>query len=167
MNLKFKGNEIFLIRYGLLKGVENHCIEEEMLKSTITRIELWKVPLCELLPSDFGLFYHAYLILETKRLLEGETIPKDGPLYWALEKNRKQINLQLSHGRSNVVEMFCLKRRLSGNYWEPQKLDEYTFDSKMEMSKIFSHYVKSGHGRLYLGSDRIRVLAAGAGFSRI
>ena len=147
-NFKFEGREWKLYKYGLLQFIdregEEHLKEEIIRKSTVTRIELWKVPLFEWLPSDFGLFYHAYLVLKTKRLLQREET-----LYWSLEKNRERVHLQLSYGIGDVIGNFALSSRLFGNYWKPQKIDEYTPDSIMTVEEIFSVYLKSENSKFY------------------
>ena len=114
-NYKFKGYEC-KIYYGkeirkFLNPVSEQYIQRAIKNtvntSRITKIELWKVPLAfvQWLPSDFGLFFHAYLVFKTN---EGNEIlsKASGELYWSFEKNAERIHLQLSHEKRNVVEDF-------------------------------------------------------------
>ena len=85
----------------------------------IESIAVWKVPLFEWLPTDFGIFFHAYLIIETR--------DTDSEFhYWSFEKNSKLLLLQQTPWgtKRNVVNGLNGKPRLRGNYWKPTLLIE-------------------------------------------
>jgi hypothetical protein len=65
----------------------------------IESVTVWKVPLFEWLPTDFGVLYHAYLVIRTNNTLNGEL------QYWSLEKNPNFMILQQTRQwtKRNVV----------------------------------------------------------------
>ena len=99
----------------------------------IENIAVWKVPLFEWMPTDFGIFYHAYLVLET--------IDTYGNFhYWSFEKNSKFLILQQTPWvtKRNVVNGLNGKPRLKGNYWKPTLLIEEEFI--IAASTLFNFY---------------------------
>ena len=81
----------------------------------INRMELWKVPLFEWLPSDFGFLYHAYLVFQTED--QGRTS------YWSFEKTSDQkVHIQESADKNDVIEFVAGKRRLQNCFWRPQQM---------------------------------------------
>ena len=99
----------------------------------IESIAVWKVPLFEWLPTDFGIFFHAYLVIETR--------DTDSEFhYWSFEKNSKLLLLQQTPWgtKRNVVNGLNGKPRLRGNYWKPTLLieEEYIIASHL----LFNFY---------------------------
>ena len=113
--------------------------------SVITKIEIWKVPLVEWFPFDFGLFYHAFLVFETKT-----GVTTDANLRWSFEKDAEKISLQYSsiHG-NDVIEKFGRNKRLPRGLWKPQKLVEYKLKQEMPMENIFSVYLDTENSKYY------------------
>ena len=108
----------------------------------IENIAVWKVPLFEWLPTDFGIFYHAYLVLET--------IDTYGEFhYWSFEKNSNFLILQQTPWAThrNVVDYIHGKPRLRGKYWKPTLLLEEEFI--IAASTLFNFYKSAEMQRHY------------------
>ena len=147
-DFQFDGRKCAWIRHGsasFLKSIKDDP-GELVDQSVITKIEIWKVPLIEWIPFDIGLFYHAFLVFETKTVVNG----KDANLRWSFEKDAEKISLQYSSIHSNsVIDKFGRNKRLPKGLWKPQKLDEYELKQEMPMEKIFSVYLDTGNSEDY------------------
>jgi hypothetical protein len=112
----------------------------------IESVAIWKVPLFEWLPIDFGMFYHAYLVIETNNTLNGEL------QYWSFEKNTKFLILQQTPQwtKRNVVNNLFGKPRLKGTYWKPTLLSEGFFnDASYPPAPSLSKFYFSAEMRLH------------------
>lgn len=144
-NFKFDGRNCAAYGYGLFES-PNIAPEDLIKKSVITKIEIWKVPLLEWIPFDFGLLYHAYLVLHTKTRIGGT----EETLRWSFEKNTKCIYLQYSTAyATDVITKFEKKNRLTRSFWTPHKLDECELKQGMPMNDIFTVYLKTGNSDFY------------------
>ena len=140
-NFEFDGKKCTAYGHGILKD-QKYIARDLVDQAVITKIEIWKVPLLEWIPFDFGLLYHAYLVLQTKTCVKGT----DVGLRWSFEKNTKRIFLQYSTTNStDVITKFQTENRLSQSFWKPQKLDEYELEQEMPMTDIFSVYLQTGN----------------------
>ena len=144
-NFKFDGENCAAYGYGSFES-SNIAPEDLINKSVITKIEIWKVPLLEWIPFDFGLLYHAYLVLQTRTRIGGT----EQMLRWSFEKNTKRIYLQYSTANvTDVITKFEKENRLTRSFWSPHKLDEYELEQDMQMNDIFTVCVKTGNSLFY------------------
>lgn len=99
--------------------------DEFEFRHDINRMELWKVPLFEWLPCDFGFLYHAYLVFQTED--QGETS------YWSIEKTSDQkIHIQESAYPNDVIQFVAGKRRLQNRFWRPRQIAYFANDFKIK-----------------------------------
>jgi hypothetical protein len=90
-------------------------LETFNFRYSIKRIELWKVPIFEWLPTDLGFLYHTYVVFQTEE--------QDRAMYWSFEKTWDQkLEFQKSGDKRDVIDRVSGKPRLLRRYWSPQRI---------------------------------------------